>query len=321
MSSILNALKKLEKDPPPKDETQIFQQQIDTKRAINKRAKGTWLFRKFATLFIVAVIVVGGGWFAWNQKSALRQKFFPDTDSSEKKAETTASPAAKKEAPPVAAAKTPEKSASSLPRERKMVPPMPEKVVKVQSVKPPKASVLPEHKEEAEEKPAEVPAPSKKMEAEVAKLPKLSGREIKALEKLKRKIEDLDNRKKMDKSFMKEQAEALDVLKKKIAELEQRQGTSKPAVRTPEPAKRPKQENKPDASAKKSSQIREADGANLKIQALVWSDEPADRWVMINNRIIKTGGSVDDIIVSEIGNDHIIIQENGEEKKVKFQLK
>ena len=322
MCSILNALKKLEKNPPPKDDTQTFQRQIDTKRVINKRAKGAWLFRKFATLFIIAVILIGGGWFAWNQKSVLRQKFFPATEAPEKKTEATPSPVAKKEPPPPAApVKTSDKTVPNLPQEKKVIPPQPEKVVKAQNVPPPKPSALPEHKEDSEKKTVAVSAPPEKKEREVAKPPKLSGREIKALEKLKRKIEDLDNRKKMDKSFMKEQAEALDVLKKKIAELEQRHGTAKTEARTPVPSKRPKPENKPAGSAKKTSSIMETNSSNLKIQALVWSDEPTDRWVMINNRIIKTGGTVDDIVVSEIGNDHIIIQENGEEKKVKFQLR
>jgi hypothetical protein len=47
----------------------------------------------------------------------------------------------------------------------------------------------------------------------------------------------------------------------------------------------------------------------IKIQALVWSSEAAERFVIINNRLIKEGGSVDNIVVVRINRDDVLMSE------------
>ena len=47
----------------------------------------------------------------------------------------------------------------------------------------------------------------------------------------------------------------------------------------------------------------------IKLQALVWSSEAAERFVIINNRLIKEGGSVDDIVVVRINRDDVLMSD------------
>ncbi|MCK4789343.1 MAG: hypothetical protein KAV87_36710, partial [Desulfobacteraceae bacterium] len=67
MSSILKALKKLEKEFPQQDEAVSWPQKIYTKKAISKHAKGTWRFNKFISVFFVTVILAVGVWLILSQ--------------------------------------------------------------------------------------------------------------------------------------------------------------------------------------------------------------------------------------------------------------
>lgn len=59
--------------------------------------------------------------------------------------------------------------------------------------------------------------------------------------------------------------------------------------------------------------------SRLKIQAIVWSNTPEDRLVMINDKIVQTGESIDDITVTYIGSDYIVVKEGKKEWEVKFK--
>jgi hypothetical protein len=77
VSSILKALKKLEKEFPQQDEAVSWPQKIYTKKAISKHAKGTWLFNKFMSVFFVTVILAAGVWLILSQKPLWMKEFFP----------------------------------------------------------------------------------------------------------------------------------------------------------------------------------------------------------------------------------------------------
>ena len=47
----------------------------------------------------------------------------------------------------------------------------------------------------------------------------------------------------------------------------------------------------------------------IDLQALVWAPEAAARFVVINNRLIKEGGSVDNIVVVQINPDDVLLAE------------
>lgn len=51
--------------------------------------------------------------------------------------------------------------------------------------------------------------------------------------------------------------------------------------------------------------------AGLTLQALVWAPEPARRFTVINNRIVREGGSIDGMTVVRIGETQVVLQKDG----------
>lgn len=49
----------------------------------------------------------------------------------------------------------------------------------------------------------------------------------------------------------------------------------------------------------------------LELQAIVWSDDPESCFAVINGRIVRTGGTVDGVAVSEIGKDSVSLRLGG----------
>ena len=74
MSSILRALKKLESESSYKDETPSLPQEIDTKKALNKRVKGFWLTRRINTILLTAVILIGVALLVLSQRDLFMGK-------------------------------------------------------------------------------------------------------------------------------------------------------------------------------------------------------------------------------------------------------
>lgn len=72
MSSILRALKKLESESFYKDETSSLPQEIDTKKALNKRVKGFWLTSRINTILLTAVILIGLALLVLSQRDLFR---------------------------------------------------------------------------------------------------------------------------------------------------------------------------------------------------------------------------------------------------------
>lgn len=58
----------------------------------------------------------------------------------------------------------------------------------------------------------------------------------------------------------------------------------------------------------------------IDLQALVWAANIEDRFVVINNRLIKEGGSVDDIVVVKINPDDVLLAEGAERWHEKFKI-
>ena len=68
MSSILKALKKIETDSQPPDEFTSWPQQIDTKTAVNYRARKRWYYRKLATQLLTVVIILAVAVLIFSQR-------------------------------------------------------------------------------------------------------------------------------------------------------------------------------------------------------------------------------------------------------------
>ena len=61
MSSILKALKKIEREFPEKSEIRSWQQEINTQKIFHKRMKDNLRFTKHFFIFLVAIILAAGG--------------------------------------------------------------------------------------------------------------------------------------------------------------------------------------------------------------------------------------------------------------------
>lgn len=59
----------------------------------------------------------------------------------------------------------------------------------------------------------------------------------------------------------------------------------------------------------------------IDLQALVWAPESAARFVVINNRLIKEGGSVDNIVVVRINPDDVLLAEGSDRWHEAFKIR
>jgi hypothetical protein len=59
----------------------------------------------------------------------------------------------------------------------------------------------------------------------------------------------------------------------------------------------------------------------IDLQALVWAPESAARFVVINNRLIKEGGSVDNIVVVRINPDDVLLAEGSDQWHEPFTIR
>ena len=59
----------------------------------------------------------------------------------------------------------------------------------------------------------------------------------------------------------------------------------------------------------------------IELQALVWAPESAARFVVINNRLIKEGGSVDNIVVVQINPDDVLLAEGSDRWHEAFKIR
>lgn len=59
----------------------------------------------------------------------------------------------------------------------------------------------------------------------------------------------------------------------------------------------------------------------IELQALVWAPDAAERFVVINNRLIKEGGSIDAITVVRIDRDDVLLAEGGDRWYEKFKIR
>lgn len=66
--------------------------------------------------------------------------------------------------------------------------------------------------------------------------------------------------------------------------------------------------------------IKQTNETRLEIQAIAWSSEPESRIAVINSRIVREGGSVEGVNITNIGKDEIIFRKEGEEWRQQFRL-
>lgn len=68
--------------------------------------------------------------------------------------------------------------------------------------------------------------------------------------------------------------------------------------------------------------VKTADEVGLEVQALVWSPEPEDRMAVINGEILRTGGMVAaGGVVEFIGGDYVVVRKEKERWRLMFQVR
>jgi hypothetical protein len=85
----------------------------------------------------------------------------------------------------------------------------------------------------------------------------------------------------------------------------------------------PKEEiKKPDTlrAPDKADTAPEKQIQGLSIQALVWSVDPQRRMAVINSQIVHIGDMLNNFRIKDIGSDYVILQEGGQDWKMKFQI-
>ena len=102
------------------------------------------------------------------------------------------------------------------------------------------------------------------------------------------------------------------------------------AVPTSIPVAAPAEDPAPRAAettvTRQSAAARETDkrfrsDPRIDLQALVWAPESAARFVVINNRLIKEGGSVDNIVVVRINPDDVLLAEGSDRWHEAFKIR
>jgi hypothetical protein len=101
--------------------------------------------------------------------------------------------------------------------------------------------------------------------------------------------------------------------------------TEKSSTRPPQPVIPPKETTAPNGPSGRSDETDEpytdaqrlTDG-RLKVQAIAWAPEPTERMAVVNNKIVREGGTLDDFFIVRIGRETLYVRENGRLFKVLF---
>jgi hypothetical protein len=80
-------------------------------------------------------------------------------------------------------------------------------------------------------------------------------------------------------------------------------------------------EKKPMALSEQKRRISEErlDISGFKLEAIVWTENPASRFAVINGQIVRAGGSVRGVNVKEIGRNHVALESGGRKGNLKFR--
>ena len=95
-----------------------------------------------------------------------------------------------------------------------------------------------------------------------------------------------------------------------------------PAVSTPKPISIDSSpvDTQPSVAVKETEKSYRED-PRVELQALVWAPESAQRFVVINNHLVREGGSVDGIAILKIDPDDVLLSEGGNRWYQKFNIR
>ncbi len=290
MSSILRALKRVEDESPPRDKSHPWPRPIDSKKAVKSDVKKRWLLNRLVSGLVIFLVVLAAAWFAFTQ----RHRIF-DTMLSEKSPQDTrqASPASIKKKPI-----HPEKRKA---RAKRAGQPDQHDT---------RASVRQSGNTVSEKRPISSGSLTSRPEVPVQK--KVTRhRTIKKPTPTKRKIplKNTQNRSQPVQPSGSRRTPASAPKKQPPA------ATPAPSAATAAPAK---VAGSQDARLEALSTMN---NSKLKLQAIAWSEDTAQRMAVINNHIVREGGTVDGYSITNIRKDDVIVNDGTTSWRLEFSLK
>jgi hypothetical protein len=120
------------------------------------------------------------------------------------------------------------------------------------------------------------------------------------------------------------------IKKKPLKKKRQRVQLTQPSGSTAAPNQRPTTLTSKRNSAKKIKKpgaknnfdsLDALDGSQLKLQAIAWSEDVSRRMVVINNRIIREGETVDGFSITKIRQEDVIVTDGTSSWRLEFSLK
>jgi type II secretory pathway component PulC len=283
LSSILRALKRIEKESPPQDESHPWPRPIDSKKAVKSKVKKRWLVNKLVSGLIILLVVLAVGWFAYSQRHLILAKLLPEksagntrqaTEPSGKQkvvhqAEIKTPPGKLNKATPGSTA-APDKQSAKAITQKRVAPsgiprPIPGKAVPKNITRPLTAPK---------------PTPIKK------KTP------LKSITKRRQPLQPTGSR-----------------------QTPQRETTNQRSTRAPATAK------STGSGKSRSDTLSVITDSKLKLQAIAWSDDATRRMAVINNNIVREGETVDGFSITSIRRDDVIVNDGSSSWRLEFSLK
>ena len=279
----MRALKRVENEAPPRDESHPWSRPIDSKKAVRSDVKKRWLLNRLVSGLVIFLVVLVAGWLAFSQ---LHRIF--DTLGSEKSPGDT-------------------RQASTAPLTKKSIN---QGKIKTQAKKA--------------DKPAQryTRAPAKQSGNTVSpKIPISSGTQTsKPGAPVQKNVAQPRAIKKPTPS------------KRKIplAKPKRRSQPVQPSVSRRTPASEPTRQRSADrpVPAKVTGgqdagfdALSAISNSKLKLQAIAWSEDTARRIAVINDHIVREGGTVDDYSITNIRKDDVIVNDGNTSWRLEFSLK
>ena len=282
MSTILKALKQVDQTAPPED-IQSWPPKIDTKETVKARVEKIRLNRKVYLTIVLVLIIVAAGWLAYNQKDLLLAKLSSGRTSEKDRLTSSAS------------------SKNDPVYQTKINPPSSK-----QTASSPKKDSLPN---------------MRNRRAGLKNEPKQTG-----TDKQPGQLPKIPVRKNI-------------IIRKDFTTPGQTRPLPKPAPsksrisrsQTADPKNPARNQGRaaltpPTKKAKSplkqvSRSYRRLDDSKLKLQAIAWSNDVAQRIAVINGHIVREGESVEGFSVTQIRQDDIIVNDGTESWRLEFGLK
>jgi hypothetical protein len=285
LSTILKALKRIDQTAPPPEKIQSWPWQIDAKETVKTRLKKLRHHRNVYLALAFALICAAAGWFLISQNPLILKQIFSDSSSENSKLASR----------PPSSNKDPGFNSKSR--------------------QPSPASV------DLSEKPSSLTS-KKRTPIPVIK----KGLKTTKPDRSSAPISKTPSRNRLAK---KPTHYASNAQEKPVRTNPLKSMTPQPNAADPKKTLRPNPNALPPSANKKtpspaegnSSYHSRLDDSKLKLQAIAWSNDAAQRIAVINGSIIREGGSVDGFSVTRIRQNDVIVNDGTKSWRLEFGLK